>query len=151
MHSSVINVYAAYDIEKIIRHGDSAIFDNLRSSRVSDLVFVRVQHFHALNAQDIPQNTVRSESKQNHAKSNILSAKSLQYKFTYSRVWYFDRYVQNSVTLTIIRVSDAESFRLDPETKFSIGFDLGFTQQISADFVKLFARDCLCTAVFAVV
>ena len=77
MHSSFINVYAAYDVEKIVCYGDPAIFNNLRASWLSDLVFVRVQHFHALNAQDIPQYTVRIESKQKRTKSNILSTKPL--------------------------------------------------------------------------
>lgn len=66
-------MYAAYDIEKIVRYSDSAIFDNLGASWLSDLVFVRVQHFHALNAQDIPHNTVRNESKQKRTMSNILN------------------------------------------------------------------------------
>jgi len=108
-------MYAAYDIEKIVRYSDSAIFDNLGASWLSDLVFVRVQHFHA------------------------------------SRVRNFHGHVQNAVALVVIRVRDAESLRLDPETKFGIGFDLGLSQQISADFVKLFTRDRLCPTVFTIV
>ena len=77
MHSSLVDVNTADDIEKIVRYGDSSIFDDLRASWLSDLVFVRVQHFHALNAQDIPWNTVRNESKQKRTKSNILSTKPL--------------------------------------------------------------------------
>lgn len=60
MNSSLIYVHTAYNIEKIIRYSNPPIFDNLRASRLSrDLVFVWVHHLHALNAQDIPQNTVR--------------------------------------------------------------------------------------------
>jgi len=76
MNSSFIYVHTANDIEKIIRDSDPPIFDNLAASGLSDLVrLVWVQHFHALNAQDIPQNSVRDKSKQNRAKSNILSMK----------------------------------------------------------------------------
>ena len=78
MNSPFIYVDTAYDIEKIVRYSDPPIFDNLAASGLSDLVrLVWVQHFHALNAQDIPQNTVRDKSKQNRTKSNILSMKPL--------------------------------------------------------------------------
>lgn len=77
MNSPFINVHAAYDVEKIVRNSHPAIFDNLWASWLSDLVFVWVQHIHALNAQDIPQNTVRIESKQKRTKSNILRTKPL--------------------------------------------------------------------------
>lgn len=65
--------------------------------------------------------------------------------------WNFYRDVQNAVASAIVHVNDAEPFWLYPEAKFSIGFDLGLSQQISADFVKLFTGDRLCAAVFTVV
>ena len=78
MYSPFIYVDTADDIEKIVRYSDPPIFDNLAPSGLSDLVrLVWVQHFHTLNAQDIPQNTVRDKSKQNRTKSNILSMKPL--------------------------------------------------------------------------
>lgn len=95
MNSSFINVHTAYDIEKIIRYSDPPIFDNLRPSGLSDLevrlaATVWVQHLHALNAQDIPQNVVRDKSKQNRAKPNILSMKPfvrLSDLLVYGELW----------------------------------------------------------------
>lgn len=151
MNSSLIDVNAAYDIEKVICYCNSPIFDDLRASWLSDLVFVWVQHLYALNAQDIPQNAVRDESKQNRAKSNILSVKPLCDYRTYSSMRNFHWNVQNAIIWTILGLCDSKSFRLYPEAKFCISFDLGLSQKISADFVELFSRDCLCTTVFTVV
>lgn len=103
------------------------------------------------SAQDIPQNSVRDKSKQNRTKSNILSTKPLCDYGTYPCVRNFHWNVQNAIVLAIFGMSDSKSFRLDPEAKFCVSFDLGLSQQISADFVKLFSRDCLRPTVFPVV
>lgn len=115
MNSSLIDVNTAYDIEKVICYRNSSIFDNLRASWLSDLVFVWVQHLYATSMRNFHWN------------------------------------IQNAIIWTILGLCDSKSLRLDPEAKFCISFDLGLSQQISADFVELFSRDCLCTTVFTIV
>lgn len=70
---------------------------------------------------------------------------------TYSCMRNFHRNVQNAIIWAVLGLCDSKSFRLNPEAKFCISFDLGLSQQISADFVELFSRDRLRPTIFTVV